>query len=152
MNSEHIWRMRVAHWFAAMIGASLVAIVALTFLTGAPVSTFGVVAIAALLTIFMAYILVGAKFLSNQPSPNASVARTIRLVGWIVVAGIALLATFTLLPLVLVDNSITNVMPGGTALIILLLTMAIALAILVVVFSKWLGTLKELEERRRALE
>lgn len=145
MNSEHTWRMRVAHWFATIIGASLVATVVFILLTGAPFSAFAVVAIAALLAMLVAYIAVGAKFLSEQPSPDATSAHTIRLVGWLVVAAVVILAAVTLLPLLLVDNSIMQIMPGGTALIILLIAIALSLVVLAVALSQWLGSLKDLE-------
>ncbi len=145
MNSEHTWRMRVAHWFATIIGASLVATVVFILLTGAPFSIFAVIAIAALLGILVAYVTVGAKFLSAQPSPESESARTIRLVGWLAVPAVLILAAFAVLPLLLVDSDIIRMMPGGTALIVLLVAMALALAVLAVALSQWLGSLKKLE-------
>ena len=148
MNAEHKWRMRVAHWFAAIIGAGLLAIVAVIFLTGAPISTFGAIAIAVLLVILGAYTTVGARLLSNQPSPDASSVHTIRLVGWLVVAGVMIITAAILLTLLLVDSSVIQMLPGGTALIFVIIATALALAVLTVAFSKWLGALKQLEQRR----
>ncbi len=150
MNSEHVWRMPIANWFAAIIGASLVATVVFILLTDAPFSTFSVVAIAALLTILVAYITVGAKFLSAQPSPGADLARTIRFIGWLAIAAVVTLAALIVLPFLLIDNSVVQTMPGGTALIILLIAMALALVGFAIVLGKWLGSLKELEQRREA--
>jgi len=150
MNAEHTWRMRVAHWFAATIGVGLIAIVAVIFLTGAPISTFGAFAIAVLLVILVAYITVGARLLSNQPPPGASSVRTIRLVGWFVVAGVVIITAAILLTLLLVDESVIQMLPGGIALIVVIIATALALVVLIVAFSKWLGSLKQIEQGREA--
>ncbi len=150
MNAEHTWRMRVAHWFAAIIGAGLIAIVAVLVITEAPISTFGAVASAVLLVILVAYITVGARLLSNQPSPDASSVHTIRLVGWLVLAGVVIITAAILLTLLFIDNSVIQMLPGGTALIVVIIATALALVVLIVAFSKWLRSLKKIERSREA--
>ena len=150
MNIEHTWRMRAAHWCAAIIGASQLATVALVLVVGAEISTFVVIAISAVLGLLLAYFFVGARFLSKQSSPSADLARTIRFVGWLAIAAVVTLAALTVLPILLIDNSVVQTMPGGTALMILLIAMALALVGFAIVLGKWLGSLKELEQRREA--
>ena len=145
MNVERTWRMRAAHWGAAVIGASLLATLALVLAVGAEISTFVAIAISAFLLILLAYIFLGARFLSMQPSPGADLARTMRFVGWSAIAAVIALAALAVLPLLLIDNSVVQTMPGGTALIILLIAMALALVGFAIVLGKWLGSLKELE-------
>lgn len=146
MNIEHTWRMRVAHWFAAIIGAGLIATVAVILLTGAPISAFGTISIAVLLVILVAYITVGARILSNQPSPDASSVPTIRLVGWLVVVGVVTITAAILSTLLLVDNSVIRMLPGGNALFVVIIATSLALVVLIFALSKWLGSLKELEQ------
>lgn len=145
MNAERTWRMRAAHWGAALIGASLVATLTIILVAGGEISGFVVIAISGFLGLLLAYIFVGARFLSRQPSPGAGLARTMRFIGWWAIAAVVALAALTVAPLLLIDNSVVQTTPGGTALIVLLMAMALALGGFAIVLGKWLGSLKELE-------
>ena len=145
MNEELIWRMRVAHSFIALIGVSLSLGIVFLLGTGAPLSPVAIIAMAVLLVFVIAYVTIGVRYLAGLPSPGDNSARLLRSTAYLVYPAFLGVFAITLVPLLLVDNRVLRSTPGGTALTILLIGLALVVVIIAILFGRWHATLRDLE-------